>query len=295
MKESFSRLRQLEHHVNEPVRLYVNVQADDYPEHWNNAIEVIMPVENGYTVYIGERKHLIAPGEVLIIPPGTVHEIYAPPTGKRYILMIDESEFYAVEGLPAVQHCFYPCVHLQEGAEPLAEVRGYLRRAIAEAEGGDGFSRSVIRLWVELMFVRLGRWLLAKDADGPRPARHRHQQATAMFLDVCTYISRHCHEKLTLEQVAAYSGYSKYHFARIFKAYSGVSFYDFYMRQRMLRCEQLLGDPSLSITEVALRCGFGSIATFNRIFKQYKHVTPSAYRGLMQQGYTREGMPSAKK
>ena len=65
MRDSFSRLRQLEHHINDSVRLYDNVQADDYPAHWNNSFEVIMPVENEYTVYVGETAYVVQPEEIL--------------------------------------------------------------------------------------------------------------------------------------------------------------------------------------------------------------------------------------
>ena len=283
MRESFSRLRQLEHHINDTVRLYDNVQADDYPAHWNNSFEVILPVENEYTVYVGETAYAVQPGEVLIIPAGSVHEIYAPPTGRRYIFMIDQSQFYAVDGLAAVQHCFYPCVHLREDLdhEILADVRGYLQEAIREYDCGASFDRAALRLWLGMMFLKTARYLIDDLKGDDLPAQHRHQQ-TAVFLDVCTYIAQHCHEKLTLADAAAYSGYSKYHFARMFKVYSGMSFYDFFLRQRVLLCEKLLSDSSMSITEVAMRSGFGSIATFNRIFKQYEKVTPSEYRRLRQ-------------
>ena len=285
MKESFSRLRQLEHHIDDSVRLYDNVQPDDYPAHWNNSFEIILPVEGAYKVYVGETMYEVLPDEVLIIPAGSVHEIYAPSFGRRFIFMIDQSQFYAVDGLAAVQHCFYPCVHLNndQHGELLKEVRGYLQRAIEEYEGGSFFNRSALRLWLGMMFLKTGRYLLEQEsADAGKNTRRRHQQSMTVFLDVCSYIADHCHEKLTLEGVAAYSGYSKFHFSRMFKAYSGMSFYDFYMRQRILMCEQLLGDLSLPVTEVALRCGFGSIATFNRIFKQYEKVTPSEYRRLRQ-------------
>ena len=284
MRESFSRLRQLEHHINDTVRLYDNVQADDYPAHWNNSFEVIMPVENDYTVYIDEKQYVVQPEEMLIIPAGSVHEIYAPESGRRYIFMIDQSQFYSVDGLSAVQHCFYPCVHLRSDLHQdlLPEVRQYMRNAIFEYESDNYFRHSAVRLWLGMMFMRTGRYLLDLETAYHHPSGHRHQQGMGVFLDVCTYIAKHCSEKLTLADAAAYSGYSKYHFARMFKAYSGVSFYDFFLRQRVLLCEQLLGDLSLSITEVALRSGFGSIATFNRIFKQYEKVTPSEYRRLRQ-------------
>lgn len=283
MKESFSSLRQLEHHDNDLVRVYNNIQTDDYPEHWNNAFEIIVPVENSYEVVINGVVYDVWEDEVLIIPAGTVHEIFAPESGRRYIIMAEPRLFYSIEGLTDVQHCFYPCVHLRHDrhAELLETVRSYIGRVIEGYETDACFSRAEARLWLGMVFVKIARSLLGDESSTERREGHR-QQTLAVFMDVCTYIARHCATKLTLEAVAAYSGYSKYHFARMFKAYSGMSFYDFFLRQRVLLCEQLLGDPQLSITEVALRSGFGSIATFNRIFKQYEKITPSEYRRLRQ-------------
>jgi len=283
VRESFSSLRQIEHHNNDVVRLYDNTQPDDYPAHWNNAFEIIIPVENRYTVCVSDAFYELYEGEVLIIPAGSVHEIFAPESGRRFILMVDQNLFYAVEGLSAVQHCFYPCVHLRhdQHGELLAEVRACFERVIEECGSDDYFSMAALRLWTSMAFVKVARRLFQGESGSSAPGSHR-QQTMAVFLDVCTYISTHCAQKLTLENVAAYSGYSKYHFARMFKAYSGMSFYDFFLRQRVLLCEKLLSDPTLSVTEVALRSGFGSIATFNRIFKQYEKMTPTEYRRLRQ-------------
>ena len=108
MRESFSSLRQIEHHNNDTIRLYDNTQADDYPAHWNNAFEIIMPVENTYTVCISDTFYEIYQDEVLIIPAGSVHEIFAPECGRRFILMADQSLFYTVEGLAACSTASIP-------------------------------------------------------------------------------------------------------------------------------------------------------------------------------------------
>lgn len=283
MRESFSSLRQIEHHDNDLVRVYNNTQTDDYPAHWNNAFEIIVPIENAYEVCINDTTYDVRQGEVLIIPAGTVHEIFAPESGRRYIIMAETRLFLAVDGLAAVQHCFYPCVHLRydRHGELLEEIHGFLSKVVRGYETQAYFGRAEAKLYLSMVFVRIARSLLEGGEQGAAGA-HR-QQTMSVFLDVCTYIAEHCAQKLTLEDVAAYSGYSKYHFARMFKAYSGMSFYDFFLRQRVLLCEQLLGDPQLPVTEVALRSGFGSIATFNRIFKQYEKMTPTEYRRMRQQ------------
>ena len=40
----------------------------------------------------------------------------------------------------------------------------------------------------------------------------RRSQKQLLFSDICTYVSAHCSEHLTAENVAAMQGYSRYHF-----------------------------------------------------------------------------------
>lgn len=43
---------------------------------------------------------------------------------------------------------------------------------------------------------------------------------------------------------------------------------------------EMLSQSDLPVTQVALRVGFGSIATFNRVFRTQKGCTPSQYRNV---------------
>ena len=284
METSFVSLRQLEHHIDDSVRLYPNREADDYPAHWHNAVEMIMPVENTYTVMVAETPYHIGPGEVFIVPSGVVHEIFAPEDGFRYLFLIDQQEFYAIEGIAERQHVLFPCAHLRADADAAAleEIRGYFEKAVRAYEGDGALAPAVARLWIRLTLARTVEALLGGGAGERAASTPRHHQLLAAMMEARAYISEHCAERLTLEDMAAHSGYSKYHFARVFKMYAGMSFYDYFMQQRVALCRRLLSVSELRVTDVALRSGFDSIATFNRVFKQYEGVTPSQYRKMQQ-------------
>ena len=66
------------------VMLYDNVQTEFYPTHWHNAIEIIMPIENSFTVRTGGESFLLEEREILIIPPGELHTL-PPQEGRRII------------------------------------------------------------------------------------------------------------------------------------------------------------------------------------------------------------------
>ena len=99
--------------------------------------------------------------------------------------------------------------------------------------------------------------------------------ATAM-----NYINEHYQEELTLDDVAAFAGFSRFYFSRSFKKQTGYFFKDYLCRKRLQVAKDLLTQTNLSMREVAIRSGFGSVATFNRAFKEKNDCTPSRYRSL---------------
>ena len=89
MANTIPSLRQLEHHINDSVRLYRNCEPDDYPAHWHMSYEIILPEENKYGVLIEGTMYELWPGDVFIIPSGVVHELFAPEKGHRLFIMLE--------------------------------------------------------------------------------------------------------------------------------------------------------------------------------------------------------------
>jgi AraC family transcriptional regulator len=95
---------------------------------------------------------------------------------------------------------------------------------------------------------------------------------------VYDYVDRNLSEDLSLGVLARVSGYSPYHFHRIFHAMTGKSVHDFVFERRLAAAAgQLLYDTA-SITQIALEHGFMSSASFTRCFRQYFGCSPSYYR-----------------
>ena len=101
MEKSFASLRQLDRHPSGPIRIYPNCEPDDYPAHWHMKYEIILPVRETYGALVDNNRYELVPGDILIIPAGVVHEIFAPEEGMRYIIMVDQDVVYAAEGFTA--------------------------------------------------------------------------------------------------------------------------------------------------------------------------------------------------
>lgn len=210
-------------------------------------------------------------------PSGVVHEIHTPPTGQRYYFLLDRERLFIIDGLLAAEEALQPCMVIRKGSAPEIEQR--VKTAAAEAGvTQDRFGLTVARLELSRMLIDLLR-RHAQEHGTELNRRVRHKEQTQMlFVDIRDYVMAHCAEDLTPQNMADKSGYSRYHFERLFYDCLGISFHEFLTRQRLTLCKQLLERTDDSITSIAGQSGFGSIATFNRVFQQYEGMSPSAYR-----------------
>lgn len=62
----------------------------------------------------------------------------------------------------------------------------------------------------------------------------------------------------------------------------GMSLRDFLRKQQLAYAGQLLRTTPLPAEEIALRCGFGTVATFYRWFRAAHGTTPGAFREVMK-------------
>ena len=84
---------------NSSILLHVNKEIDNYSPHWHTAIEIIMPISNVYTIVIGKTTYNMQEGDILVIPPGELHELIAPDDGLRWILLFDYSLISGLKGI----------------------------------------------------------------------------------------------------------------------------------------------------------------------------------------------------
>jgi AraC family transcriptional regulator len=79
--------------------------------------------------------------------------------------------------------------------------------------------------------------------------------------------------------MAAVVGLNPYHFARQFKAATGLPPHQYVIARRVERAKQLLqAGTGLPLAEVAADAGFSDQSQFSRHFKRLVGVTPGRFR-----------------
>lgn len=93
------------------------------------------------------------------------------------------------------------------------------------------------------------------------------------------YIEANLNGDLSLNTLAAISGFSKYHFCRIFRGIIKETILSYINRIRLERAMSFIRhNPAMSITDIAMMFGYSDSAVFARSFKKYYSVSASEIR-----------------
>jgi AraC family transcriptional regulator len=158
----------------------------------------------------------------------------------------------------------------------LPDLRAAMFAVDAELTAGGAGGRLAAESLANVLAVRLIRHVAAahRATRGPDGALSPRKLAA-----VVEYIEEFLDGDPSLEQLAAVAHLSAYHFARQFKAATGLPPHQYVILRRVERAKQLLQSArGLSLAEVAARVGFSDQSQFGQHFKRLVGVTPGQFR-----------------
>ncbi len=100
----------------------------------------------------------------------------------------------------------------------------------------------------------------------------------AFIEKVLETMKNHLDKDLSMDELAKVSGYSRYHFFRIFKQWVGASPGEYLHKLRLEESARMLRATNLSIKEVAFKCGFNDYNYFCRSFGKFFSITAGQFR-----------------
>lgn len=270
----------IEFHNSSSMRIWYNDLSTHFETHWHNALEIIMPIENYYESEVENKVFHIMPYEILLIPPGKLHNLTPSPSGKRFIFLFDISCLAELKGFSSIQSLLSKPIYVTKSTYPniYDDILELLFQILNEYITKNEFLELTIYSLLINIFVKFGYNHIHTKNLFPNVRLNKQKEYIQKFNNLLGYINTHYTEDLKLEDIAASIGFSKYHFSRLFKQYTDFTFYEYLSYRRIKAAEELLVQPDLSITEIALQSGFSSLSAFNRLFKQHKNCTPSEYR-----------------
>ncbi|MEK5496163.1 AraC family transcriptional regulator [Bacillus sp. FSL M8-0077] len=109
-----------------------------------------------------------------------------------------------------------------------------------------------------------------------------YQEHEKTIQETLNYIEQHLKDDLTLQTLAKHTGYSRFHFHRIFKKVIKKSVVEYIRERRMTQAAKDLIHMDQRAIDIALHYRFGSQESFPRAFKMIYDMSPAHYRKLLR-------------
>lgn len=260
------------------IRVWESEVEAHFDMHSHSAIEVILP-HQGLAVYQmhNDDEYRVGPDEVLIVPSGWAHELTECGDLHRHLLLFEPNPLMNLRDMHRINSMMQKPIYLHDQSELHQQVRGLIMEAVDCYKRQEPLWNTQCYSYLMQMYALLGRSYLRATV----PTRHGDRNIdSAIMNSAITYINEHYMDDISLEDVAYFAGFSKYYFSRVFKQFSSQSFSEYLIGKRLNVATDLLIRTRQPVKEVASLSGFGSVATFNRIFRERKNCTPSQYRAI---------------
>lgn len=254
------------------------------PLHWHAELEMIVIKKGRGIVSADLEKRHVASGDIILIRPGQLHSIeqdqnydmeYENIIMKPELLAAGENDLCAVrwifpfmKGDIASETFLTPALpYYRDAAECIRQID-----LLCDSRT-EGYQLGVKGLLFRFFFLLISNRQEQKETSSAAQTKSLEKMKT-----ILKYVEDHYPERITIDDMAELTYYSKSHFMKFFKQHMGTGFTDYLNNYRLAMAKRLLRTSDRSILEIAGQSGFENLSYFNRIFKRKYGISPGKAR-----------------
>jgi AraC-like DNA-binding protein/mannose-6-phosphate isomerase-like protein (cupin superfamily) len=249
-----------------------------FPNHWHKHIELLLFESGQALIECNSIPYTLKAGDFVFVNSNDLHSGVALSDDVVYFAIIFDPALLKSESLDAVETKFItPIIQnlilFHNKIELNSELKSCLHRIISELEQHQfGYELSVKSLLYQALTLFIRHHVAEVLTLNDYKTRIKNLER---FTPILQYIEAQYNKELSVEQLAAQTGLSRFHFSRMFKELTGRTLTEYINGVRIRRAEYLLCNTPMTVSEVALATGFHDIYYFSRMFKKAKNVPPS--------------------
>jgi AraC-like DNA-binding protein len=264
----------------------IHGDACNCPWHCHSEMELVLVLQSrGYRI-VGDNTHSLQRGDLVLLGPNLPHAYQhtdrlsaAAPPAQCVLLQFDAKLWAGLMDLPALAHLQRLRDRAANGLQVMGPTRKQVAALLLEMLHLQGMRRIVAFLTLLDALAQSRSCRTIASPGFTAPVNSGEQERIGR---ICQFIDKNYHRPLRLGEVAKTAHVSEGAFSRFFRSHMGKTFPAFVNDLRVGRACRLLTETELSITEIALSCGFQNISNFNRQFLRLKKGSPTEFRQRMR-------------
>lgn len=257
-----------------------------YPWHYHPEYELVLIVKSTGRRMVGDHIGYFQEGDLVLMGPALPH-VWV--NDDEYIngQASTEAEAVVVQFVEGFLGDFF--LNIPE-IEPIRKILQKAKRGLAiKGKTRETINALMMKMRYQNGLQRLASllWIFDILSSSPEyellasPTYEESVQAvncSDRFSKITDYIMRNFSNDIALHEIAAVANMGVTAFCNFFKQHHKMTFVEYLNVVRIGHACKLLGEKDHNVVEIAYRCGYNTLANFNRQFKKIKNMTPSEYR-----------------
>lgn len=254
------------------------------PHHWHNEHEFIYLAIGQATFSIDDEAIMVQAGECVFVNGGQIHSGISQSEQVLYYSVVFSHEFLT-NSFDSCRLLFNEVItnklklfsHFKPEIPIHGQVISELKAIIHELTEKNTAYELALKSRLFSIFCTLIR----ENLYIPIPQTQKYSVRSKRYKllkNILGYISQNYNRKISLNDISENVNLTPQYLCRFFKEMTGYTFSDYINHYRIETSCTLLKVSSLSITDIALECGFENISYFNRVFKAQTGCTPTGFR-----------------
>lgn len=231
--------------------------------HVHHEFEIVFALESGAAAICDGVEYILNEGDLFFSFPHTIHSYRMIKERATHALMV-----FSPDEFPAFTKLL---LNFRPAHPVIKNCNGNIRNIIAKLEEIKNTDYYEQKLYAYIT-------LLISEALPCLELVERSQTETNNLKRLLEYCGENFTKDINLQTISRDLYMNKYHISHLFNDVLGISLRKYINTMRIKMAERLLAHNEMSVNEISCAVGFATQRTFNRVFFEYKGITPSEFR-----------------
>lgn len=232
-----------------------------FPPHLHRCFEIIVSLSAGTTVKIDGQTYLLDKNDIVIIKPYQVHEIY---DARPHFYYLFSSELIHMISDDLINY---------ELTSPVAKnASGVLESLTVDFENTNlPFKKGILYILASCFFDKI-------DYSKKMPKSKDKTVLQRIF----EYVEENTDKSCKMDVLSKELGYAPSYLSRLFSSNVGMPYSEYVRIIKMNKACNYLENTDYTVLDIAIKCGYSSLASFNRVFNSVIKENPTDFRRRRQ-------------
>lgn len=245
--------------------------------HWHEELEFSVVLRGTARYVLSKGVHILSPGDGVLINSNVPHAIfpYGADSAQLLTVIVHPSFLYGFQGSAIESRLLRPFLGSPRlSVVPLEAEETQACHRLAQLEARQSFAWE---LEAKSLLCHAVYTLLLRHQNELRRGRPYTGVDLQRLHALLHALNERYGEPLVLEDLARIAGLSRESCCRFFKRMTGETLSQYLEEYRVAQGLALLQQGEMSVTEIALHCGFSNVGRFSAAFCRRMHCTPREY------------------